>query len=95
MVNGFVSMAHEHLIKWGKDAFGKSFSLAHIGDYLLKRGMKRHEALKTLHGITAFEHKIHEGAENLRKMLVSIPILVFLILYGAMILYIFGIIKMK
>ena len=88
-------MAHEQLIKWGRDAFEKGLSLEHIENYLMKRGMKQHEALKALHEITAFEHKIHEEAENIRKELISIPILILLILSGIIVLYFFGIIKMK
>ena len=88
-------MAHEHLVKWSKDAFEKGLSLEHIENYLMKRGMKQHEALKALHEITAFEHKIHEEAENIRKELISIPILILLILSGIIVLYFFGIIKMK
>jgi len=88
-------MTHEHLIKWGKEAFEKGLSLAHIENYLLKRGMKQHEALKALHEITSFEHKIHQEAQNLRRELLSIPILLLLILSGAIILYIFGVAKAK
>ena len=88
-------MTHEHLIKWGKDAFEKGLSLAHIEDYLLKRGMKQHEALKALHEITAFEYKVHQEAKNIRKELISIPILLLLILSGIVILYLFGVIKIR
>ncbi len=88
-------MTHEHLIKWGKDAFGKGLSLVHIENYLLKRGMKQHEALKALHDITAFEHKIHQEAEKIRKELISILILLFLIISGVIVLYFAGVIKMK
>lgn len=86
-------MAHEHLINWGKDAFERGLSLSHIENYLLKRGMKQHEALKALHEITAFEHKIHQEAENIRKELISIPILLLVIISGVIILYIFGVIR--
>lgn len=88
-------MAHEHLVKWGKDAFEKGFSLEHIENYLLKRGMKRKEALSALHEITAFEHKIHQEAENIRKVLTSIPILILLIVAGLLLLYFAGVIKIK
>ena len=89
-------MAHEHLVKWGKDAFERGLSLEHIENYLMRRGLKKHEALNALHEITAFEHKIHEEAEkNIRKALISIPILIFLILSGIIVLYFFGVIKMK
>ena len=88
-------MPNEHLIKWGKDAFEKGFSLAHIESYLLKRGMRRKEALKALHEITAFEHKIHEEARQLRRELISIPILILLVLSGIIFLYLAGIIKAK
>ena len=87
-------MAHEHLIKWGKDAFEKELSLEHIENYLLKRGLKRHEALNALHEITSFERKIQEAA-NVRKELLSIPVLLLLILSGVMVLYLFGVIKWK
>ena len=88
-------MTHEHLIKWGKDAFEKGLSLAHIENYLLKRGLKQHEALKALHEITAFEHKIHHEAENIRRALISIPILLLLIISGIVVLYLFGVIKIR
>ncbi len=88
-------MTQEHLIKWGKHAFEKGFSLEHIENYLLKRGMNQHEALKSLHEITAFEHKIHQEAENIRKDLISIPILFLLIISGIIFLYLAGLIKMK
>ena len=88
-----VLMAHEHLIRWGKDAFEKELSLEHIENYLLKRGLKKYEALNALHEITAFEHKIHEEAENIRKELINIPIILLLILSGIIILYLFGVIK--
>ncbi|MBI2657232.1 hypothetical protein HYX08_00895 [Candidatus Woesearchaeota archaeon] len=86
-------MPHEHLIKWGKEAFERGLSLEHIENYLLKRGLKHHEALNALHEITAFEHKIHQEAENIRKELISIPILILLVISGVIILYIFGVIK--
>ena len=88
-------MTHEHLIKWGKDAFDKGFSLEHIENYLLKRGMKQREALKALHEITAFEHKLHQEAENIKKALTSIPILILLIILGIVFLYLAGIMKVK
>ena len=88
-------MSHEHLIKWGKDAFEKGFSLAHIENYLLKRGMKQHEALKALHEITSFEHKIRQEAESIRKALISIPVLILLIVSGIILLYLAGVIKAK
>ena len=48
-------MAHEHIIKWGRGAFERGLSLAHIEKYLIKRGMKQSEALEALHEITSFE----------------------------------------
>ncbi|MBI3035560.1 hypothetical protein HYY71_04510 [Candidatus Woesearchaeota archaeon] len=88
-------MAHEHLIKWGKDAFENGLSLSRIENYLLKRGMNEHEALKALHEITAFEHKIHQEAENARKEPIRIPMLIALIVFGILSLYFAGIIKVK
>ena len=88
-------MAHEHLIKWGRGAFEKELSLEHIEKYLIKRGMKQDEALKAMHEITSFEHKIHREAENIRKVLVSIPILVLLVLSGLILMYFAGIIKSR
>ena len=79
----------------GRHAFDKGLSLAHIENYLLKRGMNQHEALKALHEITSFEHKIHEEAQHLRRELLSVTILILLILSGAIFLYIAGIIKAK
>ena len=87
---GFIFMTHAHLIRWGRHAFEKGLSLEHIEKYLLKRGLKQHEALKALHEITAFEHKIHQEAENIRKALISIPILIWLIISGIMLLYFTG-----
>ena len=87
-------MAHEHLIKWGKDAFEKGLSLARIENYLLKRGLKQHEALKALHEITVFEHKIHQEAKNIRKALIFI-ILSLLTLLTILFLYLAGVIRVK
>lgn len=86
-------MPHQHLVKWGRDAFEKEVSLEHIENYLLKRGLKKHEALNALHEITSFEHKIHKEAENIRKSLISIPILILLALSGIIILYLFGVMR--
>lgn len=86
-------MTQEYLISWGKHAFEKGLSLSHIEGYFLKRGMKQSEALKALHEITAFEHKIHKEAENLRKDLISIPLLFLLILSGIIFLYLAGILR--
>ena len=88
-------MSHEHLIKWGRESFEKGLSLAHIENYLLKRGMKKHEALKALHEITAFEHKIHKEAKSIRKELLSIPVLILLILSGVIVLYLFGVLRTR
>ena len=88
-------MAHEHLVKWGKDALEKGFSLEHIENYLLKRGLKQEEALKALHQITAFEHKIHQDVENIRKVLIRIPRLILLIVAGIIFLYFAGVLKMR
>ena len=88
-------MANAHLVKWGKDAFEKGFSLAHIENYLMKRGLKRHETLNALHEITAFEHKIHKEAEDIRKELISIPILLLLAVAALLFLYFAGIIKVR
>ena len=88
-------MSHEHLIKWGRDAFEKGISLSHIENYLLRRGLKKHEALKVLHEVTSFEHKMHQEAENIRKALISIPILLLLIIAGIIFLYFAGVLKLK
>ncbi|MBI2102186.1 hypothetical protein HYT53_06260 [Candidatus Woesearchaeota archaeon] len=88
-------MAHEHLVKWGKHAFEKGLSLAHIENYLLKRGMRQREALEALHEITAFEHKMHEEALQLRRVLFSIPITLLLIASGLVFLYLAGVLKSK
>ena len=95
VIREIILMAHEHLVKWGRDAFEKGLSLAHIENYLLKRGLKKHEALKVLHEITSFEHKIHKESENIRKLLISIPILIMLIVAGMILLYFAGILKLK
>ena len=86
-------MGHEHLIKWGRGAFEKGFSLAHIENYLLKRGMKKQEALKALQEITAFEHKVRNEVNNTRKILTFIFIMFLLIISGIIFLYFAGIIK--
>ena len=88
-------MAHEHLVKWGRGAFEKGLSLSHIENYLLRRGLKKNEALKVLHEITSFEHKMHKESGNIRKLLISIPILILLIIAGAVLLYFAGILKLK
>ena len=88
-------MTHAQLVKWGKDAFDKGFSLAHIENYLIKRGMRQDEALNALHEITSFEHKRHKEAENLRKKLLSIPILLLLIISGIIFLYFAGLLRTK
>ena len=88
-------MENEHLIKWGKDAFEKGFSLDRIEEHLMKRGMKEKEALLALHEITSFEHKLHKEVADLRRDLISIPVLLFLLLSGLIFLYIAGIIKYK
>lgn len=88
-------MAYEHLIKWGRGAFEKGLSLAHIENYLLKRGLKHNEALKALHEITAFEHKIQKETQEIRKALISIPILLLLILGGIIFLYLAGVFRTK
>ena len=87
MIVCMYSMSHEHLVKWGKDAFEKGFSLYNIENYLLKRGLKQHEAVKALHEITAFENKIHREIKDLRKILISVLILFLLILSGLIFLY--------
>lgn len=69
--------------------------MEHIENYLLKRGMKQHEALKALHEITAFEHRMHDEAENIRKMLISVPVLILLIISGIIFLYLAGILKAR
>lgn len=88
-------MAHEHVIKWGKEAFEKGVSLAHIENHLLRMGLKEQEALKALSEITSFEHKLHQEAENIRKELLSIPILILLIISGIMVLYLAGVIRIR
>lgn len=88
-------MSDTHLIKWGKHAFEKGLSLTDIENYLLKRGLKENEALKALHEITSFQHKIHKEAENIRRALISIPILILLIISGVILLYFAGIFKLK
>ena len=57
--------------------------------------MKQHEALKALHEITAFEHKMHQEAENIRKSLVNLPIIILLIVSGVIFLYLAGIMEFK
>ena len=88
-------MVNEHLVKWGKDAFEKGLSLIHMENYLLKRGLKKHEALKVMHEITSFEHKMHKESENIKKLLINIPILILLIVASVLLLYFTGILKLK
>ena len=88
-------MAHEHLVKWGRGAFEKGLSLAHIENYLLKRGLKKNEALKVLHEITSFEHKIHKEADRMRKQIMVLIALVLLVIAGLSLLYFAGIMKVR
>ncbi len=88
-------MTHEHLVKWGRGAFEKGVSLSHIENYLLKRGLKKHEALKALHEITSFEHKLRREVENVRKVLISVPILILLVISGILFLYFAGVLRLK
>lgn len=72
-------MANKHLIKWGRHAFEKEISLNNIENYLLRRGLKKHDALKALHEITSFEHEIRQESKNIRKLFIIIPTLILLI----------------
>ena len=83
-------MAHEHLVSWGKTAFEKGISLAHIENRLLKKGLGRSTALKALNDITGFEHKIHYESESISRtvaffmaiMALALAVIVFLNLAG-------------
>ena len=80
-------MAHEHLVKWGKEAFDKGFSLDHMENYLVKRGFKRKDALSALHEITAFEGKLHKELMGLKIAMTIIIIMLFLVITGIIIIY--------
>ena len=82
-------------MKWGRLAFDKGFSLAHIEAYLQKRGMNEHESLKALHEITSFEKEMHEEVDNVRKLLISIPILLILLFSALIFLYLSGALKLR
>lgn len=86
-------MAHEHLVKWGRDAVEKGLSLTQIESYLLKRGLKQRQALNALHEITSFEHKIKEEAKSVKKSLIVIFVLLLLVVSGFLVLYFSGIFK--
>ena len=86
-------MASEHLVGWGKHAFRRGLSLSHIESYLQKRGFKDKDALKALHEITEFENAVHDDIEDIRKALISIPILLLLFLSALLFFYFAGIIK--
>ncbi len=76
-------MAHTKLGEWGKYAFIKGYSLDNIENYMLERGLSEQEALNVVHQVTSFEpNKVHEAVENVRKVLISIPLLLVLIFAG-------------
>ena len=73
-------MTHEKLIEWGRLAFEKGSSLYDIEKRLLKKGLKQEEALKLLHHITAFEHKVYKESEKIIKKTRIIPIFLLLLI---------------
>ena len=72
--------AHEHLVNWGRTAFDKGISLAHIENYLLKKGLDKDAALKALNDITSFEHKIHYQSDTVTKTIVSFMCIMMFVL---------------
>ena len=76
-------MTNTNLVEWGRYAFLKGYSLDNIENYMLQRGLNEKEALNVVHQVTSFEpNKLHEEVENVRKVLISIPILLILIFTG-------------
>ena len=88
-------MADDQLVQWGKNAFAKGISIEDIESQLMQKGMHKEDALGTLHEITAFEHKVHDEVEDVRKVLISIPILIILVFSGVLFLHFAGIIKLR
>lgn len=85
-------MLNQKLVEWGRHAFLKGYSLDNIENYMLQRGLSEKEALNVVHQATSFEpNKLHEEVENVRKVLISIPILLILIFAGIMFMRLAGI----
>ncbi|HLC60664.1 MAG TPA: hypothetical protein VJJ52_04500 [Candidatus Nanoarchaeia archaeon] len=86
-------MTNTKLVEWGRYAFNKGYSIEDIEKYMVKRGLSEKEALNVVHQATSFEHnKIHEEVENVRKVLISIPILLILLFAGIMLMRFAGIV---
>lgn len=85
-------MTNTNLVEWGRYAFLKGYSLDNIEKYMLQRGLNEKEALNVVHQVTSFEpNKVHEEVENVRKVLISIPILLVLIFTGITLMHFAGI----
>ena|SRR3989344_5651745 len=86
-------MMNKQLVEWGRYAFNKGYSLDNIEKYMLQRGLNEKEALNVVHQVTSFEpNKLHEEVENIRKVLISIPILLILLFAGIMLMRFAGIV---
>ena len=86
-------MANVHLVEWGRYAFNKGYSIDEIENYMLQKGLSEKEALNVVHQATSFEHnKVREEIEDVRKILISIPVLLVLIFAGIMIMRFAGIV---
>ena len=86
-------MSNQHLVEWGRYAFNKGYSIDEIEKYMIQRGLNEKDALNVIHQATSFEHnKLHEEVENVRKVLISIPILLILIFAGIMLMRFAGIV---
>ena len=86
-------MSNQHLVEWGRYAFNKGYSIDEIEKYMMQRGLNEKDALNVIHQATSFEHnKLHEEVENVRKVLISIPILLILIFTGIMLMRFAGIV---
>ena len=86
-------MSNQHLVEWGRYAFNKGYSIDEIEKYMMQRGLNEKDALNVIHQATSFEHnKLHEEVENVRKVLISIPILLILIFAGIMLMRFAGIV---
>ena len=86
-------MTNVHLVEWGKYAFNKGYSIDQIEKYMVQRGLNDKDALDIIHKVTSFEHNmLHEEVENVRKVLISIPILLILIFAGLMLMHFAGIV---
>ena len=80
-------MTHEKLIQWGRNEFEKGSSLHDIEKHLIRKGLKQEDALKLLHHITAFEHKVYKESERIIKKTRIIPLFILLFVFALVALF--------